>query len=209
MITHDQTAATTPTPLKQMLQEAPEIQSLHPSSQVAQEVRGQKEEESYPAHLHQLCDHDNTEAVLLPNHPPEIIDHLLLGACGGTHAGKGGGVGGRETQKDEEGGKIRHKSEKIAAITITVEALCNPRLRTKQQCVIHELLPALRSNTTEKCHFNTPTNPQLLCKQAHVLPFPGTSGSHKSQPPREDGAFIDFITPWHRYHHKVLLYADK
>lgn len=39
--------------------------------------------ETYPAHFHQLGEHDNTEAILLPNHPPEIIDHLLLGACRG------------------------------------------------------------------------------------------------------------------------------
>ena len=111
--------------------------------------------------------------------------------------GKAKGGGGRGREEDKEGGKIRHKSEKIAAITITVEALCNPCQGMKQQCVIHELQPALCSNTTEKCHFNTPTNPPLLCKQARVLPLPATSSSHKSQPPREDDAFIDFITLWH------------
>lgn len=55
----------------------------HPSSQVAAEVTGQREGGTYPAHLHQLGDHHNTEAVLLPHHPPEVVDHLLLGACGG------------------------------------------------------------------------------------------------------------------------------
>lgn len=44
--------------------------------------------ETYPAHFHQLGEHDNTEAILLPNHPPEIIDHLLLGACRGEAAGR-------------------------------------------------------------------------------------------------------------------------
>lgn len=31
--------------------------------------------------------------------------------------------GGREREKDKEGGEISHKSEKIAAITINVEAV--------------------------------------------------------------------------------------
>lgn len=37
----------------------------------------------YPAHFHQLGDHDDAETVLLPHHPPEVVDHLLLGACRG------------------------------------------------------------------------------------------------------------------------------
>lgn len=35
---------------------------------------------THPAYLHQLSDHDNTEAVLLPHHPPEVIHRLLLGS---------------------------------------------------------------------------------------------------------------------------------
>lgn len=98
-----------------------------------------KGRETYPAHFHQLGDHDNTEAVLLPNHPPEVIDHLLLGACrrgdtrwryrwGKWERKKGDGKveEGREKEDKEEGGQMSHKSEKIAAITMNVEALCNP-----------------------------------------------------------------------------------
>ena len=32
----------------------------------------------------------------------------------------------RKREEDEEGGEMSHKSEKIAAITINVEAVCNP-----------------------------------------------------------------------------------
>lgn len=66
-----------------MIKGAPEIHFLHPSSQAAWRGHRTKGRETYPAHLHQLGDHDNTEAVLLPNHPPEVVDHLLLGACRG------------------------------------------------------------------------------------------------------------------------------
>lgn len=34
--------------------------------------------------------------------------------------------GGREREEEKEGGEMSHKSEKIATITINVEALCNP-----------------------------------------------------------------------------------
>ena len=34
---------------------------------------------THPAYLHQLGDHDDAEAVLLPHHPPEIQHRLLLG----------------------------------------------------------------------------------------------------------------------------------
>lgn len=92
--------------------------------------------ETYPAHLHQLGDHDNAEAVLLPNHPPEIVDHLLLGACGGgdtqqSYKWKSGNREEEEEKLQKERGRYGrkrddNKSEKIAAITIDVQAVCNP-----------------------------------------------------------------------------------
>lgn len=36
---------------------------------------------THSSHLHQFGDHHNAVAVLLPDHPPEIIDHVLLGPC--------------------------------------------------------------------------------------------------------------------------------
>lgn len=98
--------------------------------------------------------------------------------------GQGGEGGGKAVQKGkeekeeedkEEGGHMNHKSGKIAAITMNVDAQCNPCQGIRQQCVIHELSLALCSSS-EKCHFNTPTNPLPLCKQAPVLPFSDTSG---------------------------------
>lgn len=91
MITHDQTrAAIPPTPcsttsdISCMIKGAPEIYFFHPSCPAAGEVTGQRVKGSpYPADFHQLGEHDNTEAVLLPDHPPEVVDHVLLGACGG------------------------------------------------------------------------------------------------------------------------------
>lgn len=37
---------------------------------------------THSSHLHQFGDHHNAVAVLLPDHPPEIIDHVLLGPYG-------------------------------------------------------------------------------------------------------------------------------
>lgn len=77
---------------------------------------------TYPAHLHQLGDHDDAEAVLLPDHPPEVVDHLLLGSCGGdAKQGEGGGRGG-------------YNSEKMAAITVKEEAAANPRGARVTRC---------------------------------------------------------------------------
>lgn len=42
---------------------------------------GGRDEATYPPDLHELGDHDDAEAVLLPNHSPEVIDHVLLRAC--------------------------------------------------------------------------------------------------------------------------------
>lgn len=89
---------------------------------------------TYPAHFHQLVDHDNAEAVLLPNHPPEIVDHLLLGACGGGdmqqkcrwRSGRRRKSEDRRWRKKKRGGKFNHKSEKLAAIANNVEVLHNP-----------------------------------------------------------------------------------
>lgn len=68
-----------------------------------------KGKETYPAHFHQLGDHDNTEAVLLPNHPPEVVDHLLLGACrgGDVQWRYRWGKGEREKGRPEGGGGER------------------------------------------------------------------------------------------------------
>lgn len=65
---------------------------------------GEVERKRYPAHFHQLGDHDDAEAVLLPHHPPEVVDHLLLGACGGGGGDtQGGGKGRRSCKGGEEG----------------------------------------------------------------------------------------------------------
>lgn len=44
----------------------------------------------------------------------------------GRRKGEGRKAEVEKREEDEEGGEISHKSEKIAAITINIEALCNP-----------------------------------------------------------------------------------
>lgn len=74
--------------------------------------------ETYPAHFHQLGDHDNAEAVLLPNHPPEVVDHLLLGACRGgdtqaeAEVGEGNKGGGEKLSGRRRGRRIRRRADR-------------------------------------------------------------------------------------------------
>ena len=63
---------------------------------------------SYPSFLGEVGEHDNTTRVLLPNHPPEIMDcagkwalscnvyHSLLVALNREREGGTEGMGGRE-----------------------------------------------------------------------------------------------------------------
>lgn len=45
--------------------------------------RGAEMRVTYPAHLHQLGDHDDAEAIFLPHHPPKVVQRLLLGSWSG------------------------------------------------------------------------------------------------------------------------------
>lgn len=131
------TAATT-VMIRQQLPFPPQVQqlvwhsgcsknTLHLPSKVSwREQRTKGKEKTYFADFHQLGEHDDTKAVLLPNHPPEIIDHLLIGPCKEEEEckiGTGGGVG--EKKVEDEDGEMSRKSDKITAITIRIEALCN------------------------------------------------------------------------------------
>ena len=53
----------------------------HVSEHRAMTGGGQGLNITYPANLHQLSDHDDAETVLLPHHPPKVIQSLLLGSC--------------------------------------------------------------------------------------------------------------------------------
>ena len=37
---------------------------------------------TYPAFLHQICEHDDTAGIHLPDHPPEVIGGVWEGALG-------------------------------------------------------------------------------------------------------------------------------
>jgi hypothetical protein len=37
--------------------------------------------EPYPAHLHEVCNHDDAGRVFLPDHSPKVLYCLLHGTC--------------------------------------------------------------------------------------------------------------------------------
>lgn len=58
---------------------------------------------TYSAHLHQFGDHHNAVAVLLPDHSPKIIDHVLLGTYRTQERGlRWRKIDQKETQTNEE-----------------------------------------------------------------------------------------------------------